>query len=268
MRTFTRSVIDFFVVAFVTLLVLAFFISDVFIFRAKPSSYVDSEISQLIKLKTPEGAILSAAYYPNDKAEYTVLVSHGNSEDLGTSQSFARTLVQNGFSVMMYDYHGYGTSEGKPTETNSYTAVETAYNYLVNTKHTPNRKIISYGHSLGSALATYIAAHKPVGGLVIEGAFISAFKVLTVYPMVPFDKFETDKRIKNIDIPKLFIHGTADQVIPFWHGEKLYTLADAPKDYLWVQDAKHSNSRLVDPKNYWKKWQILVRTMKQFNYNS
>ena len=268
MSTFTRSVVDFFIVAFVTLCVLGVFISDVFIFRVKPSSYVDSEISHLVKLETSEGSTITAAYYPNPKAEYTVLVSHGNSEDLGTSKHFAQELVKHGFAVMMYDYYGYGTSEGKPTEHNSYIAVETAYNYLVNTQHVPNRKIIAYGHSLGSALATYLAGHEPIGGLVIEGAFTSAFRVLTVYPMVPFDKFETDGRIGSIDIPKLIIHGTADQVIAFWHGQELYERAAPPKDYLWVAEAEHSNSRMIDPENYWKKWKALLKTMEQFSYSS
>jgi len=268
MSTFTRSVVDFFIVAFVTLCVLGVFIADVFIFRVKPSSYVDSDISHLVKLETSEGNTISAAYYPNPKAEYTVLVSHGNSEDLGSSQHFAQELVKHGFAAMIYDYYGYGTSEGKPTEHNSYLAVEAVYNYLVNTQHVPNRKVIAYGHSLGSALATYLAEHEPVGGLVIEGAFTSAFRVLTVYPMVPFDKFETDSRIGNIDIPKLIIHGTADQVIAFWHGQELYERANMPKDYLWVAEAEHSNSRTVDPENYWKKWQMLLKTMEQFSYSS
>jgi alpha-beta hydrolase superfamily lysophospholipase len=268
MSTFTRSIVDFFIVAFVTLCVLGVFISDVFIFRVKPSTYVDHDISHLIKLKTSEGSTISAAYYPNPKAEYTVLVSHGNAEDLGTSQHFAQELVEHGFAVLVYDYYGYGTSEGKPTEYNSYIAVETAYNYLVSEQHVPTRKIIAYGHSLGSALATYLAGHEPVGGLVIEGAFTTAFRVLTVHSMLPFDKFETDSRIGSIDIPKLIIHGTADQVIAFWHGQELYERASPPKDYLWVPKAGHSNSRIIEPKQYWEKWQSLVKTMEQFSYSN
>ena len=266
MNSFTRSTLDFLIVFFVTLCVLGIFISDVFIFRSKAASYTDESLVNVIKIATKDGTKISAMYFENPKAEYTVLVSHGNSEDIKKSSKFAKELVDHGFSAMVYDYYGYGTSEGKPSEYNSYLAVTSAYDYLLKQKNVQSRKIISYGHSLGSALASYLAETQPVGGLVIEGAFTTAFRVLTIVPLVPFDKFRTISRIENIDMPKLIIHGKKDNVIQFWHGEELYQKAKAPKDFLWIDNAGHVDVRKLESKKYWKKWDDLVNTMGSFNY--
>ena len=266
MTTLVRSALDFFIVFFVTLCVLGIFVSDVFIFRAKPATYSDKNMQNLIKLTTEDGTKLSAIYYDNPKAKYTVLVSHGNSDDLGTTESFAKLLVKQGFSALVYDYYGYGTSEGKPSESNSYLAVEAAYNYLTKEKKVPSRSIISYGHSLGSALATYIADQEPVGGLILEGAFTSTFRVITVIRILPFDKFNTIGRIGDITVPKLFIHGAEDNVVPFWHGEKLFSEANEPKDNLWVENGTHTNVKFIATEKYWSKWNKLVKEMENFQY--
>ncbi len=266
MTTIARSALDFFIVFFVTLCVLGIFVSDVFIFRSKPATYNDDNIANLEKLTTKDGTKISAIYYDNPKAKYTILVSHGNAEDIGTSQDFAKMLVKQGFSALVYDYYGYGTSEGKPSESNSYLAVKAAYNFLVKDKKVPSRSIIAYGHSLGSALATYIASNEPIGGLILEGAFTSTFRVVTIVRILPFDKFNTIGRIGDITIPKLFIHGTADVVVPFWHGEKLFESAVTPKDNLWVVDASHTNVKFVAPTEYWQKWHKLVKEMESFQY--
>ena len=267
MSSFTRSAFDFFIVFFVTLCVLGIFISDVFIFRSKASTYTDENLGNIIKIATKDGTKISAMHIENPKSEYTVLVSHGNSEDIRTSHKFAKELVAHGFSAIVYDYYGYGTSEGKPSESNSYLAVGAVYDYLTKQKHIPSRKIISYGHSLGSALASYVAEKQPVGGLVIEGAFTTAFRVLTIVPLLPFDKFRTISRIQNIDMPKLIIHGKKDNVIQFWHGEELYEKANPPKDFFWLEEGSHDNIRKLEPKKYWQKWYDLVKTMESFKYD-
>lgn len=259
-----KQIIDFLIIFFVSLCMLGIFVSDTFLFRAKHSSYQDD--NRIIKLTTSDGGEISAAYYKVENAKATILLSHGNGNDIGMEKSFTADANKNGYNVMLYDYYGYGTSSGSPSEANSYLAVEAAYKYLVTNKKIPSRKIIAYGHSLGSGMATYIAATKPVGALIIDGGFVTAFRVITVFPLLPFDKFRNITRIKNITIPKLIIHGNNDEIISFWHGPALYEAAPSPKDFLWVKDAGHENSRTVAGKEYWKKWQELVNTMNKFNY--
>ena len=259
-----RNIVDVFVIVFATLIIIGFFLSDVFIFRAKAPSYTDN--SQIIKLTTTDGTKISALYFPTKGAEYTVLVSHGNGDDIGRTQYFAKQLNQHGFSAMVYDYYGYGSSQGHPTEENTYLAADTVYNFLTKTQNIPPRKIIAYGHSLGSGVATYIASKNPVAALVLDGAFLSAFRVVTVIPILPFDKFRTANRLPNIHIPMLFIHGREDDVIPFWHGVALYNMAKEPKLFLWVDGAKHTDVRKISGDTYWSKWTELVASIKSYAY--
>ena len=96
-----------------------------------------------------------------------------------------------GFSVFAYDYHGYGASGGKANEQNAYEDHDAAYLYLTQVLQVPADRIIAHGRSLGGAVAIDLASRKPLGGLVVESSFLCAFRVVTGYPIFPFDNFET-----------------------------------------------------------------------------
>jgi len=106
-----------------------------------------------------------------------------------------------------------------------------------------------YGFSLGGAIAADLASRRPVAGLILESTFVSAFRVVTVVPM-PFDQFNTLSKMKNISCPVLVLHGRADRVVGFWHGEKLYENANAPKQYLWIDRAGHGDLSFVTSQQY------------------
>ena len=97
---------------YIGLALFAFFLSDSMIFLPHPSSYQDS--AEILKLTTGSGKKISAVYLPNPTAKFTLLVSHGNAEDLGDDKYWLDGLRHAGFSVFAYDYEGYGTSEGRP----------------------------------------------------------------------------------------------------------------------------------------------------------
>ena len=262
-----KEIIEILIIIYVSLIIMGVFFSDKLIFRPQKSSYEDND--SIIKLKITSDVTISTIYMPapsKDNNTFTVLISHGNSEDIGTVMHFANELNKRGFAVMLYDYPGYGTSTGKPNERNSYKSVLAVYDYLINKKNIKPNKIIAYGHSLGGALAIYLASKKPVAGLFIESGFVSTFRVLTIYPLLPFDKFNNLKRITKIQIPKVFVHGKEDNVVPFWHGEKLYEKSNAPKDYLWLENANHNDCKLVEPKRYWKKWDDIIHLINKKNY--
>ncbi len=146
-----------------------------------------------------------------------------------------------GFSVFAYDYQGHGTSSGSASEQNSYLNAEAAYDYLVNNLGIPANQIIALGRSLGDAVAIDLAHGSKLGGLIIESSFVSAYRVMTHVPVFPFDKFKSISKIKKFHCPVLFIHGTRDEIIPLWHGEKLFQDANEPKLSLWVDGAGHNN---------------------------
>jgi abhydrolase domain-containing protein 17 len=249
------------VIILISLCIMGMFFSDNLIFRPRPSSYVDNK--EIIKLSLSDGVTISAKYWQANKDNsnsYVVLLSHGNSEDIGTILPLIAALQNKGYSVISYDYPGYGTSTGVANEENSYAAAEAVLNYLTshNVKHT---QIIVYGHSLGAAMAIHIANKYDIGGLFIESAFVSTFRVFTTYPILPFDKFNNIKKIANITAPKVIVHGHDDNVIPFWHGAKLFAAAPKPKAKLWVPNASHNDCLKVAQEEYWHKWDLLLEMM-------
>jgi abhydrolase domain-containing protein 17 len=216
-----------------------FFLTDRQIFRPQTPSYQDSE--EVIKLNSTPEVKISAIYLPNPKAVYTILYSHGNAEDLGDIRPVLTQLQSWGFAVFSYDYQGYGTSQGKPSESAAYQDIEAAYNYLTQKLGISPHKIIVYGRSVGGGPSVELASRKPVAGLILQSTFISTFRTVTVIPIVPFDKFANLNKIKQVNCPILVMHGKIDDVIPFWHGEKLLATAKEPKLSLWVENANHND---------------------------
>jgi len=225
-----------------------FLTADAKIFLPQPSSYQDTQ--DIIKITTPDQIQLSAVYRQNQAAIYTILYAHGNAEDLGDIEPVLQKLQSLKFNVFAYDYRGYGTSQGKPTEQNAYRDIETAYNYLTQQLAVPSQRIIAYGRSVGSGSAVDLAYSKQLAGLVLESAFTSAFRVIVPFPIFPFEKFPNIDKIKKVDCPVLVMHGKADDTIPFAHGQQLFAAVKSPKLSLWVDEAGHNDLMWVAGQRY------------------
>ncbi|MBW4494677.1 MAG: alpha/beta hydrolase [Oscillatoria princeps RMCB-10] len=230
--------------------IYGYFFTDGLIFKPQPASYGDTR--ETLKLTTADGVRISALYLPNRRASYTILFSHGNAEDLGDIRWLLEELRDMGFAVFAYDYRGYGTSEGKPSEPGAYGDINAAYSYLTQKLGAPPAEIIVYGRSVGSGPSVDLASRQPVAGLVLENPFISAFRVVTRIPIVPFDKFANIDKIQRVRCPVLVTHGTADAVIPFWHGRELFAAANEPKRFLPVVGAGHNDVMEVAGQEYAK----------------
>ncbi len=220
-------------------LVIAGLFSERLIFFPHASSYRPGP--NILSFTSADGIHIAAVYLQNSKAQFTLLYSHGNAEDIGDDLPLLEMLRDAGFAVFGYDYRGYGLSEGTPTERNLYEDERAAYEYLVNELRVPPERIIAFGHSLGGAAAVDLASREPVAGLVMESSFVSAFRVLTRVPILPFDRFRNLDKIRQVHCPVLIVHGTADQVIPFWHGERLFAAAHGPKSFYSVEGGGHND---------------------------
>ncbi|MEI6891952.1 MAG: alpha/beta hydrolase [Pontiella sp.] len=229
----------------------ALLISDRLLFQPQPPGYL--HLPHEVRIPTTDGETLNAVYLQNPEAEFTLLFSHGNGEDLSGVLPFFQQFHARGFSVLMYDYRGYGTSEGSPSYRKIKDDASAVYRWLTNDQQVPPEKIIAQGRSLGGAVATWLAAHHTVGGLILECSFLSAFRVKTQIPLLPWDKFNNEKFIQQVDCPVLVIHGKDDPVIPFWHGQKLYEVASEPKEYLWIDGARHMDYAYVAEERYFDK---------------
>ncbi|MDQ3634426.1 MAG: alpha/beta hydrolase [Acidobacteriota bacterium] len=243
-----RSFLIISVLLYVLIMVFAFSFADKLIFQPQKSFYIDDD--SIIKIETENGEKISAKYFANPNADFTILFSHGNAEDIGISTPFFEELRDAGFSVFAYDYRGYGTSDGTPSEENSYKDIESAYKYLTQELKLSSEKIIIHGRSLGGAVSVDLALRTKCGGLIVESSFVSAFRVMTSYKLLPFDKFENINKIKNVKCPVLIIHGKRDSLIPFWHGEALFEAANEPKFSHWVDEANHNNLFQVSRNKY------------------
>jgi len=228
---------------YIGLFLFAYFLSDSMIFLPHPSSYKDS--ADILKITTASGKKISAVYLPNPAAKFTLLVSHGNAEDLGDDRYWLDNLRHAGFNVFAYDYEGYGTSEGRATEKSVYEDEAAAYEFLAVDLKTPPDRIIIFGRSVGAGPATYIAARRPSAGLILQSPFVSAFRVLTRIPLLPFDKFPNYKNIRHVHSPVLIMHSRADSVIAFWHGQKMFDLANQPKEAHWFVTPDHNEMDMV-----------------------
>ncbi|HUR57819.1 MAG TPA: alpha/beta hydrolase [Opitutaceae bacterium] len=193
------------------------------------------------KLPAPGGGEVAVLHLPNAAARFTLWFFHGNAEDLGDIEPGLRALRDEGFAVFASEYPGYGHSSGQPAEEAIYAAARTARDYLRHELQVPAGRTILYGRSLGGGPATQMATEERVGGIVLQSAFTSVYRVVTRWPILPFDSFENERKLARVQCPVLIMHGGADEVIPFHHGESLFAAARAPKRHLWVPVARHND---------------------------
>jgi hypothetical protein len=216
----------------------AWLASDSMIFHPEYSR--DPEPPGAFKIRTSDGAHITAVHLKNDSAPFTVLFSYGNASSLGNSYPFLLWLREVGFSVLAYDYRGYGSSRGRPSERALYADIDAAYLYLTDSLKVPPERIIAFGQSLGGAVAVDLASRKKLGGLIVESSFVSAFRVMTKIPLLPFDKFNSIRKIGRVRCPVLVIHGDRDSTIPLWHGKSLYDAANDPKQLVVIPEGDHN----------------------------
>jgi hypothetical protein len=236
---------------------LAWRVSDRMIFLPPPSSY-DERSLPIVRVNTSDGNAVAVLHLPNPAARYTLLFSHGNAEDLGYLAPFLMQLRDAGFAVLAYDYRGYGLSSGgPPTTAGTYRDEAAAYRYATQTLKIPPSRLILHGRSVGSGPAVDLATREQVGGLIVESGFVSVFRVMTRWPLLPFDKFPNLKNIPRVRSPVLVIHGRQDEIIPFWHGEKLFAAAPQPKHSAWIDGAGHNDVADVA-------WDEYVRVLQDF----
>lgn len=235
--------------AYGALLLAGLLLSDSMMFHPGPSSYADSP--DIIKIVSTDGSVISARYRYNPAAAYTIIFSHGNAEDMGDLDDFMEEFRQQGFSIISYDYSGYGTSSGRASAQAALGNAEAVYSYLVDRCKVRPEKIIAWGRSIGSGPSTHLAANRKIGGLVLESAFTSAFRVMTRVRLLPFDRFDNLGTLRRISCPVLVMHGTADEIIPFSHGKKLYEAVRGTRMNYWVDRAGHNNLPEIAGKHYW-----------------
>jgi hypothetical protein len=237
-------------IAYWAIAAYAYFFADSFVFAKSPASYAmtNSDFGELI---SPAGDKIAYLYLANPSARYTILYSHGNLEDIGFLRPRLELFRAHGFSVLAYDYPGFGCSSGKATQSTTNAAAQGAYDYLTRTLKLDPKTIIVYGRSMGSGPSCYLASHNEIGGLALQSAFVSAFRIQTGIKLLPWDRFDNLDLIPFVRAPILFVHGAADETIPPWHSRMLIAAARVPTRWLWVKYALHNNVIEMAGSTFW-----------------
>jgi fermentation-respiration switch protein FrsA (DUF1100 family) len=207
--------------------------------------------AETITLPAPDGVTLHARHWKNPGAKFTLLYFSGNGEELGALESYLPEYVKAGFSVLTYEYRGYGHTGGTPSEANCHADAKLLLDWLKR-QGVPTERVIAMGFSLGGGSAVEIARTQPVAGLILESTFTSAYRVMTRWPLLLGDMFQNERELVEVRCPVLVLHGTADPVIPFWHGQALFAAARQPKRLVLVTGGGHGGLEAVAKEGYWR----------------
>jgi fermentation-respiration switch protein FrsA (DUF1100 family) len=212
----------------------------------EPSMYGASDM-QVVKIETPDGFKLHCWWKPPARADKaTFLYFHGNAGNIGDRAFKVRHYLDAGYGVMLVSYRYNAEAGGKPSEEGLYTDGQAAYDF-VRAQGIPGDRIIAYGESLGSGVATRIATTNEVGTVVLEAPYTSIGDVAqTHYWYVPakwllLDKYDSLGRIAKLKVPVLILHGEADALIPVRFGRKLFAAAREPKESHFVAGGGHAD---------------------------
>jgi uncharacterized protein len=198
-----------------------------------------------VRLKTADGETVFAWYLAAKPGKRTILFFPGNAGHLPFMSDRFRAADRLGFGLMAMSYRGYSGSSGNPTEEGLAKDAEAGYAYLAAKVRT--EEIILHGTALGAAVAARLAVKHPAKELVLEAAYPASVDVMSrrfwFAPVSYFlkDQYRTRDLIRDIRIPVLFVHGTADEVVPLSDGAALYALARQPKKWIVIPAGSHNN---------------------------
>ena len=201
--------------------------------------------------KAKDGTRLHGWYFPSQRNErpVTIIYFHGNGGNITNIGWLGERLSERGSSVLLFDYRGYGLSSGETfDEADLYADGEAAWEFVVNEKKAAPERVVLYGQSLGTAIATETATRRRAGALILESGFSSASSLAeSALPWLPRflhglgrNRFESAQKLRTLRVPVLISHGDPDDVIPVSEGRKLFAAANEPKQLLLVPGVGHN----------------------------
>jgi fermentation-respiration switch protein FrsA (DUF1100 family) len=198
-----------------------------------------------VGLNAADGVRILAWVVPPKPGKPVILYLHGNGGSLAHRVSRFRKLIDDGTGLVALSYRGYGGSDGSPSEEGLIADGRAAYAFA--RSRFPDARIVLWGESLGTGIAVAIAGEKDVAAVILEAPFTSAADVaFSAYPFLPVsllmkDQFRSDARIGRVKAPVLIMHGARDRIVPFHLGERLFAMANEPKQFVRFADGGHED---------------------------
>jgi fermentation-respiration switch protein FrsA (DUF1100 family) len=199
-----------------------------------------------ISVRTQDGIDLKAWYAPASGKPFTIVFFHGNADSLRTAAQIADQYIAAGYGFLLTEYRGYSGLPGTPTEAGLYSDARAYLRALV-ARNIESGHIILFGQSLGTGVAIQMASEFQVGGLMLLAPYLSIPKMARVhFPFFPtylaLDRFDNEKKIRNIHSKLLIVNGSRDEVVPASNGQELYSLANEPKEFHSLPDRGHNDA--------------------------
>jgi len=197
-------------------------------------------------VRTEDAVDLKAWYAPATTQPFTIVFFHGNGDSLCTAAPLADPYIRAGYGFLLAEYRGYSGLPGQPTENGLYNDARALVRYLL-AQGVESKRIVFFGHSLGTGVAVEMAAEFPAGGLMLLAPYLSIPKVAQAeFPFLPaslltLDRFNNEKKITAIRTPLLIANGAEDRVIPPTQGQKLFSIAREPKAYHLIPARGHND---------------------------
>lgn len=220
-----------------------------------------------VGFQAADGVRLHGWYLPG-YTENTVLWLHGNggniSHRLENLMLMHRSL---GAGIFIFDYRGYGMSQGRPSEEGTYRDSQGALDYLRSRPDVNADRVVYFGRSLGTAVAAWLATRHPPRGLILESPFSSVEDMARkVCPRLPLyylvrNKYDTLSRIKGVSCPVLIVHGQHDPLVPLEQARKLFDAAEEPKRFHLILGAAHNDTYQVGGATYFRVLEEFLRSL-------
>jgi hypothetical protein len=210
-----------------------------------------------VLFQASDGVELNGWFFPastnSHRPHLAVLVCHGNAGNIGHRLDLCLVLLATGVNVFVFDYRGYGRSQGRPSEEGTYRDAQAAYRWL-RQKGFAGTNVIAFGESLGGGVAAELAGRETIGGLALQSTFTSIPDMgAELFPWLPVRWFgtihyDTRSKLPRLHIPVLVMHSPADELIGIHHGKANFAAANEPKRF-WELRGDHNNP-LADPQHF------------------
>ena len=205
-----------------------------------------------------DGIRLHGWFVPG-RTEVTWLWFHGNGGNISHRLEDLMLMHRHlGVSFFLFDYRGFGLSEGRVSEEGTYRDARGALDYLSSRGDVSARRIVYFGRSLGSAVAVWLATQHRPSGLILESPFTSvkdmakiAFPHLPLYLLIR-TKYDSMSRIGDVSCPLMILHGDRDEIVPIAQGRKLFEAARDPKSFYTIAGAAHNDTYIVGQEPYFR----------------
>jgi uncharacterized protein len=236
-------------------------IEDRFIFHPeqvirRDPSYIGLPFEDVF-FTTQDGIRLHGWFIPRQEARATFVWFHGNAGNISDRLLNIKLLHDRiKTNIFIFDYRGYGRSEGTASEEGTYLDGAAAIQYLLRRDDAGAHQLVLFGRSLGAAVAAEMATRFNSLGLILESPFVSIREMArAIFPSLPIGwllrtRYDTMEKVRTVKTPLLILHGDRDETVPFAQGKRIFEVAPQPKRFHRIVGASHNDTFIVGGENY------------------